>query len=245
MAFYAGSSASKAPYSGTIKTTFEQKLPDGNVIRAVIHTRGARDSSGRTIMQGAQGCARGEDGQLEQRLSVQVADPVAGTSSSWYLGGKDSLKVVQVFRQPAPPPPSPPSPKPSTPEEMARQQKALQAYRAQQAELQKNSKTEDLGAKQINGVLAQGTRITRTIPAGEEGNEKPLVVVTERWQSKDLGLILYFINDDPRRGRTVEEYEELNLGEPDPALFAPPAGYTVQEQTPSGIVTGGVAGVVQ
>jgi hypothetical protein len=234
MAFYAGSSASKAPYSGTIKTTFEQKLPDGNVIRAVIHTRGARDSSGRTMMQGAQGCALGEAGQIEQRLSVQVADPVAGTSSSWYLGGRDSPKVEQVYHQAAPPPPPAPLQKPSTPEELAQQQKAMQANRARQAELQKNSKTEDLGVKQIHGVLAQGTRITRAIPAGEEGNEKPLVVVIERWESKDLGLILCFMNDDPRRGRTVEEYEELNLGEPDPALFAPPAGYTVQEHSADG-----------
>jgi hypothetical protein len=29
------------------------------------------------------------------------------------------------------------------------------------------------------------------------------------------------------------EYEELNLGEPDPAMFAPPAGYKVEEVHPN------------
>lgn len=233
MVFYAGVSAGKVAFSGTIKTTFEQKLADGNVIRAVIHTRDARDSSGRTMVQGAQGCARGEDGQIEQRLSVQVNDPVAGTGSSWYVGGTDSPKVLHVYHQSAPLPPRVPPPHPPTPEELAQQQQALQAHRAQQAELQKDRKIEDLGAKQINGVLAQGTRTTRTIPAGLEGNEKPLVLVDERWQSKDLGLVLYFINDDPRRGRTVEEYEELTLREPDAALFALPADYTVVDSSTS------------
>lgn len=235
MVYLAGISFDSGPFSGTIKTTFEQKLPDGNVIHAVIHTRDARDSAGRTLTQAAQGCTRGEDGLIQQRLSVQVNDSVAGTSASWSLGGNEVLKTVQVYhQQPAPPAVAVRPPQPSTPEELARQQKALQAIRAQQAELQKERKIEDLGMKSINGVLARGTRTTRTIPAGEEGNEKPLVVVDERWQSKELGLVLYFISDDPRRGRTTEEYEELTVGEPDPALFAFPAGYTVQERAPDG-----------
>jgi len=42
------------------------------------------------------------------------------------------------------------------------------------------------------------------------------------------------IDDDPRRGRTTMEYEELSVGEPDASLFAPPAGYTVQERPQGG-----------
>ena len=45
-----------------------------------------------------------------------------------------------------------------------------------------------------------------------------------------MGLVLMAINDDPRRGRTTTEYEELNRGEPDPSLFTPPADYKVVEQ---------------
>jgi hypothetical protein len=36
--------------------------------------------------------------------------------------------------------------------------------------------------------------------------------------------------------RTTTEYEDLNLGEPDPSLFAPPPGYTIKEQPQPGIV---------
>ena len=97
------------------------------------------------------------------------------------------------------------------------------------------TRTENLGIKDFNGIPAEGTRTTRTIPAGEEGNDQPLVVINETWRSKELGLTLMTIGEDPRRGRTTIEYEELNRGEPDPALFAPPAGYTVQEQRVNGM----------
>jgi hypothetical protein len=40
--------------------------------------------------------------------------------------------------------------------------------------------TESLGNQIIEGVLAQGTRTTMTIPAGAMGNEKPIVVTEER-----------------------------------------------------------------
>jgi hypothetical protein len=51
-----------------------------------------------------------------------------------------------------------------------------------------------------------------------------------------MGLTVMTISDDPRRGRTVTEYEQLTLGEPDPAVFAPPADYAVQEQTLPGMM---------
>ncbi len=54
-----------------------------------------------------------------------------------------------------------------------------------------------------------------------------------------MGLVVMQVDDDRRGGRTTTEYEELNRVEPDPALFAPPAGYTVRDQYP-----GGTPGVV-
>ncbi len=43
------------------------------------------------------------------------------------------------------------------------------------------------------------------------------------------------IHDDPRTGRTTMEVEELSRTEPDPSLFAPPEGYTVEDATPPAI----------
>ena len=76
-----------------------------------------------------------------------------------------------------------------------------------------------------------GVRTTRTIPAGAEGNDLEMEIVNETWRSRDLGLTLMSIHDDPRNGRTTAEYVDLQLAVPDPALFNPPAGYTVEERT--------------
>ena len=48
----------------------------------------------------AQGCERGEDGQLHPVLNINVNDPVAKISMSWQRGGM-MPKVVHVFHQQA------------------------------------------------------------------------------------------------------------------------------------------------
>jgi hypothetical protein len=179
-------------------------------------------------------CERGADGQVRQRMSVNVNDPVARTNMNWMVGYEDQPKVVQIYHWADPP--TPVKREQLSPEELAKRQKAMEAARAAQQLRQKEWKNEDLGVKQINGITARGTRMTRTIPAGEEGNDQPLVVVQENWRSSDFDLLLAAISDDPRRGRTTMEYEELNLGEPDAALFAPPQGYTVQERSADGAI---------
>ena len=63
---------------------------------------------------------------------------------------------------------------------------------------------EPLGARQIGNVDATGRRITMTIPAGQSGNELPVTIVEERWESPDLKLLLYARCTDPRSG--VIEY---------------------------------------
>ena len=209
-----------APFSATLKSTFEQKLPDGNSIRGVTRTHQARDSSGKTRTETPAGCGRGEDGQPHLALNVSVRDPVAKTFMNWRID-IDSIgpKVARVLHQ------QEQAPSQKTPEEMA----TLRNAAAMRQPSRSKSHREDLGLKTINGVTAKGSRVVRTIPAGEEGNALPLEVVTESWYSQELGLQMLIINDDPRRGKTTTEYEELSLGEPDPALFAVPVGYKVEE----------------
>ena len=43
--------------------------------------------------------------------------------------------------------------------------------------------SEALGKQNIEGVEAEGTRSTVTIPAGKIGNELPIDIVSERWYS--------------------------------------------------------------
>ena len=90
---------------------------------------------------------------------------------------------------------------------------------------------EDLGITMIEGVEAHGRRMTRTIAAGQIGNDQPIVVTNEYWSAPSLGgLTLKSVTDDPRNGKTTREITHLDLGEPDPALFQPPPGYDIKIQ---------------
>jgi hypothetical protein len=225
----AGQGMKNAPFSGTVETSFEQKLADGNAVHMVTRTRQARDSAGRTMTEMSPGCRPGEDGQMHERLIVNVYDPVARTSMTWLVADDNQPKVVQVFHFPDPAQMQQQQPQPSA-EQLAQWHKAIETARARRLQQPKDDKNGDLGIRDFHGVSAHGTRRTETIPAGKEGNDQPLVVIAETWRSKELGLMMMAVDDDPRRGKTTTEYEELNLGEPDPSLFAAPAGYTVKAQ---------------
>ena len=87
-------------------------------------------------------------------------------------------------------------------------------------------KTESLGSKLIDGVMAEGTRSTRTIAAGEIGNVQPIDIVSEMWFSPELKTIVYSRRSDPRSGETAYSLTNISRSEPDPSLFAPPADFT-------------------
>ena len=87
----------------------------------------------------------------------------------------------------------------------------------------------ELGEQAINGVMAQGTRESRTIPAGTIGNDRDLVIVDERWFSTDLQLLVKSVNTDPRFGETTYQLANIVRTMQDPALFKVPTDYTVQE----------------
>src|SRR5260370_20613434 len=90
-----------------------------------------------------------------------------------------------------------------------------------------NAKNESLGTQTIDGVNAEGTRTTRTIRAGEIGNESPITVVSERWYSADLQMDVKSTHSDPRFGNTTYTLTNIQRAEPAASLFAVPSGYTV------------------
>jgi hypothetical protein len=90
-----------------------------------------------------------------------------------------------------------------------------------------NAKTEDLGKMFIEGVQAQGTRTTTTIPAGDIGNDRPISIVDERWYSPDLQMTVMTKHSDPRNGETNFQLKNINRSSPPPNLFEVPSGYTV------------------
>lgn len=90
------------------------------------------------------------------------------------------------------------------------------------------SETTALGQKVVNGVLANGTRLVRTIPAGVLGNEKPIISTLERWVSPELQVPVQITETSSIGGTVVYNLEQISRGDPDPALFAVPADYTRQ-----------------
>jgi hypothetical protein len=88
----------------------------------------------------------------------------------------------------------------------------------------------DLGTQPVEGVPAQGTRITRTIDAGQMGNALPIVITTETWFSPELKVLVISKSSDPRIGDTTYKLTNIQRTEPDPVLFQVPADYTIRDQ---------------
>jgi hypothetical protein len=85
--------------------------------------------------------------------------------------------------------------------------------------------TKKLGAREIDGIRAEGTQTTHTIPAGEIGNERPIVITSERWFSPEYNIVVYAKQRDPRTGDTIYRLANFKRGEPPADLFKVPADY--------------------
>jgi hypothetical protein len=98
------------------------------------------------------------------------------------------------------------------------------------------STTEDLGEQVLEGVLAHGTRETSTIPAGALGNERAIVITSERWYSADIDAVVSSKTFDPRFGETKYELVNVVRAEPATDLFTIPSDYELQSlaQAPAG-----------
>ncbi|SPE39266.1 conserved exported hypothetical protein [Candidatus Sulfopaludibacter sp. SbA3] len=90
--------------------------------------------------------------------------------------------------------------------------------------------TEDLPRQFLNGISVRGSRVTSTIPAGVFGNDRDMKVVTERWFSDDLQLLVKSTNSDPRFGTTTYELSNIVHGPPNPVLFQVPGDYHEKER---------------
>ena len=91
------------------------------------------------------------------------------------------------------------------------------------------SVTESLGTQMMDGIEAQGTRTTLTIPAGQIGNERPIQIVSERWYSPALQTVVMSRRNDPQVGETTYRLMGISRSEPDASLFRVPADYTLTD----------------
>ncbi|MEQ1924202.1 MAG: hypothetical protein ABL952_17010 [Pyrinomonadaceae bacterium] len=92
-----------------------------------------------------------------------------------------------------------------------------------------DAKTESLGTKTIEGVTVEGTRVTFEIPVGHLGNDKPIQVVTEKWFTPELQMIVYSRHLDPLAGEHIFKLVNIKRIEPSADLFAVPSGFRVEK----------------
>src|SRR5581483_1734430 len=88
---------------------------------------------------------------------------------------------------------------------------------------------EQLPGRMIEGVQADGHRVTTTIPAGAIGNELPIVVTSEEWKSPQLQVLVLTERKDPRFGDTSYRLLNVTRTDPDASLFQVPADYTIKD----------------
>jgi hypothetical protein len=86
---------------------------------------------------------------------------------------------------------------------------------------------EILGARQFEGVRALGRKTTSIIPTGQIGNDRPIEITDERWESPELRMLIYSRNSDPRTGIVEYRLTNINRSEPPTDLFMIPQDYTL------------------
>lgn len=205
-----------APYSAQAVTQFTQTLANGDHIQRTMTATVSRDSLGRTRTErsfgaiGALSAGRAAAGRGSGR-TVMIFDPVASKSVVLDPDSKTAR---------------------SSPLPAGRSAHAGAETHARPALAA--AKTEDLGTQVMQGVTAQGQRVTRAIPPGQDGNEKEIDIVTETWYSPDLQVVVMSKTSDPRYGESVYQLNGINRAEPDAALFTVPSDYAVTEGRPMG-----------
>jgi hypothetical protein len=223
-----------APFTADATTESVQTLGDGNRMVRKSSARLFRDAAGRTRREHTLDRRGGQTSDGEEPKLIVINDPVAQVNyvietqtktvrrmetppglmeaRRRAFGGGDEasfgvlMPTSAAHRRAAEGEDAPPPPKP---------------------------KKEKLEAQMIEGVMAEGTRITVTIPAGEFDNEQPLEITHEQWYSPELQMVVMMKHNDPRFGTTEFRLTNISRGEPDLSLFTPPPGYkTVSPREP-------------
>jgi hypothetical protein len=200
-----------APFSAVASAESKHTLADGTVISHKVQTNLFRDAQGRVRREVTMQGISSAPGNGSPRSFVVIQDPVAGAGYMLQPDQKVAQKIPQHTRGP--------------------DANSGNGTRGKKGGLENdpNVKTDSLGTQTINGVSAQGTRYTRTIPAGQMGNDKPITITKEEWYSPDLQLMVEIKHSDPFLGDTTYNVTNIQRTAPNASLFSVPADYTVRD----------------
>lgn len=247
------------PFLGEFVTENTQALADGNRIRTTNTTAFARDGEGRTRREMTLG-AIGPFAAGAPKKTIFIHDPVAKidyildpdaktarkinvglmTARTTSAEGKDVVihhsgpGPVTMERMPLPPG----LVAQGETGAVVRQRIMVSSTGVSErgSTVSDNVKTESLGKRMIEGVEAEGTRTTVTIPAGQIGNERALDTVSERWYSSELKTVVMTTRNDPRMGESTYKLTNLRRGEPARQMFEVPPDYKVIDEPAAGNV---------
>jgi hypothetical protein len=221
-----------APYSALAVTEFVQKFVDGNQIVRRNEAAYYRDSEGRTRFEQKLNTIGKWSASGEPPRIITIGDPVSGTYynldprtrmaiKNTELGKRLQQQSLNQARESADEkmkekPPAPPKTDRDTTSKVSADGR---------------KRTESLGSQRIEGVIAEGKRVTTTIPAGEIGNTLPIEITDESWFSPELQALVMTKHHDPRSGDTIYRLTKITRREPDHSLFEVPADYTIVDRS--------------
>ena len=225
--FEAARPVGDAPYTAEAVTEVTQALADGNRIERRTSAAIARDSRGR-VRREHQGMMLGALQAAPSQIPlVSIADPTSGTHVTLNQERRVAHRIsMPTFDIPV----------------RTRVGDVIISAGGGLKEVPlglspndaggANVRTEQLGEQEIEGVRAEGTRTTMTVPVGAIGNQLPIHTVSERWYSPELQVVVLTRRSDPRFGDTVYRLTNIVRAEPPPDLFEVPPDYQVENVTP-------------
>jgi hypothetical protein len=236
-----------SPYSGEATTTVTQVLADGTRIERTTVTRVYRDGAGRVRREQTVLGLGGLVPREEELSFVLIVDPVAAVSYTLDPKARTARRAGvpaiagnrggspppprsapgargSIMDPLAPPPPPPPPPPPGVGEGVNTRGRGQSPSPGNVANV-----PQPLGTRQIEGLEAVGTRRAEVIPVGRIGNDRPIEITDERWESPALGILVQSRHSDPRTG--IVEYRLTNISRAEPShdLFVVPSDYTIVE----------------
>lgn len=207
-----------APFSATATAETTETLQDGSLIHRATQIAMYRDSQGRsrheTTFNGF-GALAAEGGPKKM---ISISDPVAGVR--FLLNDEQKVARRMSFHERT---------DTASADARAATRETRRESRRAEEEAAGLLKSESLGTQMVNGVSAEGTRVTRIIPVGQIGNDKALQIVSERWYSPDLQIVVKSTRTDPRFGTTTYNVTNVQKSEPAATLFTVPSDFTVQD----------------
>jgi hypothetical protein len=240
---FGGKVVTGAPYSAEEATETNQTLADGNKITRKSSALVYRDGQGRTRREQSLEAIGPLGLQSQEPLkTITISDPVSGVNYVLDTASRTARKLptADVMVHFRPKTTNDPAADKVASEQIFERRVAISRIAGsvdmaptagvrvmiQHAETG-DANREPLGKQTIEGIEAEGSRVTVTVPAGQIGNQLPIQTISETWYSPRLQTVVLSKQSDPRMGETIFRLTKVELGEPASSLFQVPADYAV------------------